>query len=83
MSDHRTDRVYMPDDEARCEPLNPCHDKLRCARYMAAIPARNATLIGGASSPLFACGYFLPLAHFTRPSAGDKPRVHPPIGSGQ
>jgi hypothetical protein len=44
MSDHRSDRVWLANDTARCEPSAPGQAAHRCARYLAALPQFNAWL---------------------------------------
>ena len=42
---HRSDRVYLSDDQCRCQAtLAACAAKLKCARYLAAIPAHNGSV---------------------------------------
>lgn len=41
---HRTDRVWLPGNYARCTPSQPCPRKPNCARYMAALPPHGAVM---------------------------------------
>lgn len=41
---HRTDRVFLPAAEPRCQPTKPCSVKGKCARYMSAL--RGMALMG-------------------------------------
>ena len=55
---HRTDRVFLPADVARCEPTKPCGKKDHCARYMAAV--RSPAVMGdfsGLFNLLGTCSY--------------------------
>lgn len=68
---HRSDRVYLADDVARCAPSQPCAAKERCARYMAAIPQRGASF-GDFSISLVSgvCPCYMPIKHKPK----DEPR---------
>lgn len=39
---HRTDTVYLSDDQCRCEPSRLCAKKDQCARYRAEIPSMGS-----------------------------------------
>lgn len=73
---HRSDRVYLDPNEARCEPRNGCQIKDNCARYLAALPPAGAKL---ADFSLIGCVSYLSVSD----AASKKPearKVHPPIG---
>jgi hypothetical protein len=48
---HRSDRVKLGADKARCEPA-ACNRKETCARYMAAFPAHGASVTDFSKSPM-------------------------------
>ena len=88
---HRTDRVYLPDSEERCDPqAQPCDRRSMCARYCAALPASGArladhsiTAIQHWGSGQLVCSHVVLLSdpRCVRPKGGSDRRVHPPIGS--
>jgi hypothetical protein len=76
---HRTDRIHLPADVARCEPSNNCGVKHDCKRYMAAIP-QYGRMIGADMPPPFflGCPMYLPLSLKTgtiQPAKKAKPAV--------
>lgn len=44
MSDHRSDRIWLDNDTARCDPSAPGQAAHRCVRYLAALPKKGAAL---------------------------------------
>lgn len=60
---HRTDRVWIPDSEERCNPQFYCQDKTRCGRYLA--PIKQGSAMGDHSRALgvlfLHCPHMLPL----------------------
>lgn len=79
MTDHRRSDVWLPADEARCEPSGPCGRRWTCARYLAQIP-RLGTLIDGRlqRGAGVECTDWRAVE---RPPASSAPRrVHPPMG---
>jgi hypothetical protein len=80
---HRSDRVILAAEIARCEPQHPCDRKNKCARYLAAIPAKGASMIG-AGLPL-RIWYVSPCAYFKEigaQTAREVPRVIKPAVKG-
>lgn len=80
---HRTDRVFLAGDVARCEPQHHCKLRDACKRYLAALPPCHAIMIGAAMPVSWAgvyCTYHIPLSD-AKVDAEPKRKVHPPIGS--
>jgi hypothetical protein len=74
---HRTDRVYLSDDQCRCDPYRtPCHKKEQCARYMAEIPSMGALDdFSGMYGLGGVCPQFMSIVRL-RPSGPAKPATH-------
>ena len=77
--------IYLPDHEVRCRHrAMPCSRETICARALADLPAKNATVgdlsLGVISLPLVGnhCAQFIHVATAIKPVAG--PVVKPPIG---
>lgn len=76
MSDHRSDRVWLANDTARCEPSAIGQAAHRCARYLAAAPAQYAVFadfsIQAAGCTPLCDGFMRPESRTVMPTA---PRV--------
>jgi hypothetical protein len=72
---HRDQRAQLANDVARCEPSKPCHEKTKCARYMAPIPTHGASIadFSLSKSQAWLCLAFVPL----RPTAKREPPPRP------
>ena len=81
----RSGNVRLPDNEPRCEPSRKCFMQSRCARAIAAIPAKYAVIEDfstAANGGTALCGGYLGAEQFRKaPLQTIKPRIHPPIGS--
>jgi hypothetical protein len=78
---HRTDRIHLPADVARCEPAGDCPLKHDCKRYMAAVPQYGSMIGADLPPPMFLfgpCPFHLPLSLKTgtiKPAKKAKPAV--------
>lgn len=81
----RTETVPLAPSEPRCDPSRGCVMRSRCARAIAAIPARYAVIEDfstAAHGGTALCGGYLDAAGLRKAAIKPpKPRVHPPIGS--
>lgn len=70
---HRTDRVWLANDVARCEPANKISNCSSCGRYLAAIPPMGSVADFSLSHSIFApyCPHYL--SSNQQPS-NDKPK---------
>ena len=80
----RTDSIPLPPDMARCEPV-ACTMGARCARKLASIPPKGASMVGAGSwshGGTALCAGYVNAASLTRKVSPVAPRkVHPPLGS--
>ena len=83
MSHDRTDTIRLPNEEARCEPAQPCVVRGTCARYQAEIPTRNAVLsdfsTGPAGGTVLCAGYLNSHQYRNLPRPIAKPRHFGPL----
>ncbi len=86
MTHERDPALRLDPDEAWCEPSMHCTVRIRCARYVATIPAHGARLndwsVHSANGGTALCLGYLDAA-VIRKQVLQAParRVHPPIGS--
>ncbi len=83
---HRTARVYLDPDEARCEPpAGKCTRKPGCGRWMAAYPARGLKLADFTADVNTwreaTCSGFVAVAQCVPPAPVSTRRTHPPLGA--
>ena len=78
MSTQRTESVYLPPEEERCEPHQPCLKKWSCARFLAKLPPSGAKM---ADHSTIICNAFISLDEARRKmrSGTDRRATHPPV----
>lgn len=79
---HRTDRVWIPDHEARCVPENECLQRETCARWLASLPPSGATMQGAGLPPSWSpdrCMHHWPVSWAKPPAPQQRRVVKPPI----
>jgi hypothetical protein len=84
MSHDRSDRILLPPVEGRCEPLQACTMRTRCARYLATIP-QGASLgdwsaSGGYGAGTALCSGYLDANGLRLAQEAGKAKTHPSAG---